>query len=218
MVHNSLKIGEDKKTIIELTTGCWLIELAELAGMSKRESGTIRGMLSGERDDARQAYGKFATRRERQFLCIGTINENEFLQDPTGNRRYWTVSLNNQTDADKVKAELTRDRDQLWAEADYFVRIKGEDLTLPKRLWGAAAVEQSSRRIVDPWESKLEALFQEADYMPQDRIYEALGMLTHQQNPAITRRVSGILTAMGLELCQKRLPGNRRERGYRRPA
>ncbi len=54
--------------------------------------------------------------------------------------------------------------------------------------------------------------------MPQDRIYEALGMLTHQQNPAITRRVSGILTAMGLELCQKRLPGNRRERGYRRPA
>ena len=215
---DSLKIGEDKKTIIELTTGCWLIELAELAGMSKRESGTIRGMLSGERDDARQAYGKFATRRERQFLCIGTINENEFLQDPTGNRRYWTVSLNNQTDADKVKAELTRDRDQLWAEADYFVRIKGEDSTLPKRLWGAAAVEQSSRRIVDPWESKLEALFQEADYMPQDRIYEALGMLTHQQNPAITRRVSGILTAMGLELCQKRLPGNRRERGYRRPA
>ena len=215
---DSLKIGEDKKTIIELTTGCWLIELAELAGMSKRESGTIRGMLSGERDDARQAYGKFATRRERQFLCIGTINENEFLQDPTGNRRYWTVSLNNQTDADKVKAELTRDRDQLWAEADYFVRKKGEDSTLPKRLWGAAAVEQSSRRIVDPWESKLEALFQEADYMPQDRIYEALGMLTHQQNPAITRRVSGILTAMGLELCQKRLPGNRRERGYRRPA
>ena len=86
---DSLKIGEDKKAIIELTTGCWLIELAELAGMSKRESGTVRGMLSGDRDDARQAYGKFTTRRERQFLCIGTINENEFLQDPTGNRRYF---------------------------------------------------------------------------------------------------------------------------------
>ena len=138
---DSLKIGEDKKAIIELTTGCWLIELAELAGMSKRESGTVKGMLAGDRDDARQAYGKFTTRRERQFLCIGTINENEFLQDPTGNRRYWTVSLNNQTDADKVKAELTRDRDQLWAEADYFVR-KGEDSTLPKHLWAAAAIEQ----------------------------------------------------------------------------
>jgi predicted P-loop ATPase len=214
---DSLKIGEDKKAIIELTTGCWLIELAELAGMSKRESGTVKGMLAGDRDDARQAYGKFTTRRERQFLCIGTINENEFLQDPTGNRRYWTVSLNNQTDADKVKAELTRDRDQLWAEADYFVR-KGEDSTLPKRLWAAAAIEQGSRRIVDPWEGKLEALFQEADYVPQERIYEALGMLTHQQNPAVTRRVSGILTAMGFELCQKRGEGGRRERGYRRPA
>lgn len=212
---DSLKIGEDKKAIIELTTGCWLIEFAELAGMSKRESGTVRSMLSGDRDDARQAYGKFTTRRERQFLCIGTINENEFLQDPTGNRRYWTVSLNNRTDADRVKAQLTRDRDQLWAEADYYVR-RGEDSTLPKRLWNAAAVEQESRRVVDPWEGKLEALFEGADYVSQECIYEALGMLTHQQNPAVTRRVSGILTALGLELCQKRLPGGRRERGYRR--
>lgn len=213
---DSLKIGEDKKTIIELTTGCWLIELAELAGMSKRESGTIRGMLSGDRDDARQAYGKFTTRRERQFLCIGTINENEFLQDPTGNRRYWTVSLNNRTDADTVKAQLARDRDLLWAEADYFVR-KGEDSTLPKHLWAAAATEQNSRRIVDPWESKLEALFETADYVPQECIYEALGMLTHQQNPQVGRRISNILTAMGLELCQRRV-GGKRERGYRRPA
>ena len=214
---DSLKIGEDKKAIIELTAGCWLIELPELAGMNKKEAGAVKGMLSGDRDDARQAYGRFTTRRERQFLCIGTINENEFLQDPTGNRRYWTVSLDNRTDADKVKADLTRDRDHLWAEADYFVR-KGEDSTLPKHLWDAATIEQGTRRIIDPWESKLEDLFEAKDYMPQDRIYEALGMLTHQQNPAVTKRVAGILTAMGLELHQKRLPGGRRERGYTRPA
>ena len=111
---------------------------------------------------------------------------------------------------------MTRDRDQLWAEADYFVR-RGEDSTLPKHLWAAAAIEQGSRRIVDPWEGKLEALFQQADYVPQERIYEALGMLTHQQNPQVGPRISNILTAMGLELCQRRVEG-KRERGYRRPA
>lgn len=48
-------------------------------------------------------------------------------------------------------AAVTRDRDQLWAEAAA-LEATGEPLTIAEGLWVSAAVEQKARREPDVWE------------------------------------------------------------------
>ena len=214
---DSLKVGEGKKNILELTEGIWIAELPELAGLGKKGLDEVKAQLSGERDDARKAYGKFTTKRERQFVFIGTINEEEFLQDPTGNRRYWTVTLDDNWDGDAAIAKTIRERDQLWAEADHYVS-QDEDSTLPKHLWEIAKIEQRSRRIADPWEGRLKRLLTDRDYVSRDDVYAELNMDTQHLNAQVGKRISGIMTAAGFKVVQPRVAGGGRERGYQRRA
>jgi hypothetical protein len=55
------------------------------------------------------------------------------LRDPTGNRRFWIAEVGRTRDA-----ELSKDVDQLWAEAEHYAS-KGEECNIPEELWGAAA-------------------------------------------------------------------------------
>ncbi len=51
--------------------------------------------------------------------CVFSMTCNDiggFLTDPTGNRRYWPVTVTQAIDPEKVKAS----RDQLWAEAFWY--------------------------------------------------------------------------------------------------
>jgi predicted P-loop ATPase len=48
-------------------------------------------------------------------------------------------------------AGVSADRDQLWGEAA-IAEAQGEALVIPEALWSDAAVQQSARMEVDPWE------------------------------------------------------------------
>ena len=81
---DSLVIGSDDKKVIELTAGKWLVEFAELDGMTKKEAGTIKHFISRQKDCARLSYARgYASERPRQFVLFGTCNESQYLRDPT---------------------------------------------------------------------------------------------------------------------------------------
>ena len=132
---DSLGIGDAQKEVIEATTGKWLIELAELSGMGKRDANAVKSMLSRMVDAARLSYGKLSTERPRQFVLFGSVNEEQYLRDPTGNRRFWPVTISGQLDPDEMRGHIERTRDRLWAEAAYFEAL-GESSTLPKHSVG----------------------------------------------------------------------------------
>ena len=105
-----LSLG-DKDAFMQMA-GKWFYELSELDSFKKADNTRIKAFLTSKTDTFRPPYGKHTVERPRQTILVGTTNEDQFLNDPTGSRRFVPVR------ATKVDiAWLTSARDQLWAEA-----------------------------------------------------------------------------------------------------
>lgn len=135
----------DGKGQMEALEGVWLYEVSELEGMSRADTSKVKAFVSRFVDRARPAYARYPENRPRQNVFIGTTNDDKYLRDMTGNRRFWPV----RTGVIDLVA-LERDRDQLWAEAAA-LEATNISIVLPERLWTAAAAEQADRLEDDPW-------------------------------------------------------------------
>jgi hypothetical protein len=142
-------LGLDKQEQQEAVQGVWIYEISELEGMRKADVTHVKLFLSKTYDSARPAYGRARVDRPRRCIFIATTNENSYLRDTTGNRRFWPVKV--------LRIDLgalARDRDQLWAEASQ-LEAGGEPLEIGASLWSAAAEQQSGRLEHDPWEDPI---------------------------------------------------------------
>jgi predicted P-loop ATPase len=199
---DNLEIGADTKRIIENTAGKWIVEVAELSGMNRRDVEHVKAMLSRQIDECRLAYDRKTTRAPRQFIMIGTTNASAYLLDDTGGRRFWPVKV-----ADVIYCDrLAHDRDQLWAEA-VAAEAKGEALFLPEELRPQAKEAQASRQIFHPWREKLETLLDGHDgIIAKDDIYAALGIETGRLNKTFAGEMANHLTQLGWTAARRRHP------------
>jgi putative DNA primase/helicase len=92
--------------------GVWIVEISELDSLARSEIASIKAYMSRTADWFRPPFGKRVIECPRQCVFAGTVNHTEYLRDETGARRFWPV-LCGSIDI----LALTRDRDQLWAEA-----------------------------------------------------------------------------------------------------
>lgn len=129
------------KTSAEKLRGHWLIEIAELAGMRKAELEAVKAFLSRTSDDYRPAYGTIVEHHLRQCVFIGTTNAPDgFLQDATGNRRFWPVPCRG--GGATPPWTLTEDHiTQIWAEA-LALRRADEPLYLTGEIAEEARIQQ----------------------------------------------------------------------------
>lgn len=97
----------------EQVQGMWLYEFAELTNFSKAEVGAIKAFISSKSDRYRVAYGATVSNFPRQCVLVGTTNENTYLRDRTGNRRFWPIPVRHVINTEWV----AKFRDQLLAEA-----------------------------------------------------------------------------------------------------
>ena len=90
----------------------WMIEWQELETfLGRRETSLVKSILSTQEDHLRKPYGRVDERMVRHFSIWGTTNQNEFLSDNTGNRRYLVVNVNQKIDLEYARIN----RDKLWA-------------------------------------------------------------------------------------------------------
>lgn len=103
------------KDAYEQLQGYWIIELSEMAATRKAEIEQIKQFISKQEDSYRAAYARRTQNHPRQCAFFGTTNDEDFLRDPTGGRRFWPVVV---TDAGRrLGRNLTPDVvDQIWAE------------------------------------------------------------------------------------------------------
>lgn len=205
----------DAKAQIELLEGVWFYELGEVEGLNRAEVNRIKAFASRMVDRSRMAYAHYSTARPRQAIFIGTTNDDKYLRDQTGNRRFWPVK----TGFIDIEA-LRRDRDQLLAEAASRER-QGESISLPEELWEAAAVEQAARLEEDPWLEKLSAERGRA-YGDVVRVFthellgETLQIAPAHQTQAHTKRLATLMRQLGWEAKKFNIAGQT-VRGYERP-
>jgi putative DNA primase/helicase len=139
------------KDSLEKLLGKWIVEMPELDGMSKAEVRKVKAFFTALCDTFRPAYGRRSADFVRHCVFGGTTNEDEYLKDATGNRRFWPVHC-----GEIALEALIRDLPQLWAEAYWRFKQGGE----VARYWPATAeekercrAEQELRFDADVWEA-----------------------------------------------------------------
>lgn len=142
---------ESKDSLQELS-GKWIIELAELSNVRKADTNALKNFLTRQDDTYRVPYGRLTRRFIRHCVFAGTTNDQEYMLDPTGARRYWPIECGPRIDAAKVK-EL---RDQLWAEA--YARMQSGERYWPETDENLTllAVEAAKREQVDTYTDKID--------------------------------------------------------------
>jgi virulence-associated protein E len=92
------------------------IELGELSAFSRGEVNQIKAFMSRSVDTYRTPYGRMPADFPRQCVFFGSTNNETYLKDETGNRRFWPVAYRPVVGRQVDLAGLEADRDQLWAE------------------------------------------------------------------------------------------------------
>lgn len=128
--------------------GKMLVEIAELDAFGKAETSKIKEVLTTPSDYYRKPYAREAGDYKRACVFVGTTNQDSYLGDETGARRFWPVRCGSID-----LAYIVAQRDQLFAEA--VARFKGGEPwhDMPRE---DAEREQEARRVVDEWEPIVE--------------------------------------------------------------
>lgn len=99
----------------------WINELGELEGTFKKaDINRLKAFLSESDDVLRQPYGRVMETYKRRTIFVGSVNEEQFLKDHTGNRRYWPLLIK------KILLPTNQEViNNAWAEA-WYSYISGE--------------------------------------------------------------------------------------------
>ena len=203
---NALANLRDKDSAQSLQ-GVWLMEIGELDALRGRAATEVKDFISRRTDHYRPSYGHFFVDRPRACVFAGTTNEHEFLFDASGGRRFWPVRVKFLR-----REDLTRDRDQIWAEAT----VAYED---GERWWpvGQDEAEQlayaaEQRYSVDPWEEHLAHFWlpqQRGDSFKMIDALNAVGVEKGRQTPGDSRRMGAILRRSGWQVFNSHRDGKK---------
>ena len=197
------------KDAAQLTTTTWIIELAELESLRKSESTQAKAFLSKQEEKFRAPYARAMERHARRCVFAGSTNHNEYLNDPTGNRRYWPVAVSEPD----INA-LREDRDQLWAEAYEAYRV---GVNTPHLWWltpeeyALAFAEAEERVATDDWASVVMGFWHKQgcpEVMTTGAVLiEGMALSLDKVNRASQMRAGQTLRSLGFERRRQRLNG-----------
>lgn len=101
---------KDKDHVIYLSQ-YWFIHLDELESLRSNDMAAVKSFITRSRISVRKSYGRHKTNFVRRASFLGSVNEDKFLSDITGNRRWLVFKVLFMDYMHKI------DPDKFWAEA-----------------------------------------------------------------------------------------------------
>lgn len=153
-----LVLGE--KDSYQNLQGIAVYEMGELDSLSKADITKIKLFISSRKDRFRASFDRRPKDYPRQVVFVGTTNEDHYLIDPTGNRRFWPVRVTRRVDIPWMSANM----DQLLAEAITYLDAGERFHPLPKEQDLYFTPQQEQRTVESAIESKL------CDFLQRDEV------------------------------------------------
>jgi predicted P-loop ATPase len=184
----------------------WLLELPEVDALFKanmREE--FKNLVSTRADSFRRPYDRYPSTLPRKFTFLGTTNAHNFLNDPTGNRRFIPLKL--PAGQEVNWRQLPHIRDRLWATA---LRKYQEGATYIYTSGEIKDMEEytSQFKVEDTWESEIESYVEGMPHVTVAQVLKGLGLDPAQQSSAHNSRAAEILRKIGWTQKRKRVNGN----------
>lgn len=186
-------LGSDHVRVSTHLRGKWLVEVSELSSFSRADASKLKQFISTPEEKYMPKYGRKEVTEPRTCLFIGTTNDDHYLRDPTGGRRFWPVKCG------AINLDwLVANRDQLFAEAV-------SEYQRTQRWWPEADFErqhiapiQEQRLEVDAWDEPVLGYLLGRDRLTMVQLAdEALGLKKDRFGVADQRRIANILRAAG---------------------
>ena len=132
---------DDPHAVDDIQVG-WIIEMEEFSAGRKSEINALKSFISRQCDTRRAAYERHAKQTPRHCVFCITVNDENFLRDQTGNRRYRILECKNtKEDFQRLSDELTDEYiGQVWAEvmtifkAEFSTSFDEKKLELPPEI------------------------------------------------------------------------------------
>lgn len=175
----------------------WFIEWGEIESVfRKKDISAVKGFLTCRQDNIRLPYGRSTLELPRPSIIVGSTNQDDFLNDPTGARRYWVIPV--PKSHGKIDIELLKkERDQLWAAA-YALYRKGEQWHLTDLEEAQATVIAKQFQSTDSWELEISGYLESRDRVTVSEILSnALGRELKDHGKPEQMRVADILRRLG---------------------
>lgn len=153
---DGLTLHEDDDDFKRLIRGKLVVEIAEMAGLSKADINHLKRSITRRTEEWIEKWKTQPSRYERRCMLFATTNEEQFLPpDETGNRRWLPVEVAG-LDRDRIAA----DRLQLWAEGAALWRqqrsITGKSGVLWAEAERLAAGLHQKYEATDLWEADIQ--------------------------------------------------------------
>ncbi len=198
-----MKASPENKDFDQTLQGLWCVEFAELDSFSRSDSARIKLQLSVREDYIRLPYSKRFERFPRQCVFIGTTNDDHYLKDPSGARRFWPIRCV-YADVEGIRSA----RDQLWAEAVFRHREGATWWEVPpetKEVQDARYLDDSWSEIVGPWLQNLVPRETTTTQILED----CIGIERGRHGRSEQTRIGALMKRLGWEHVRCRTPAGR---------
>ena len=150
LLKDGLTLRPDNPDSVRQATSHWMVELGELdATFRKSDIAALKSFLTSDRDIYRLPYARKNTSKPRQTVFFASVNDESFLSDQTGNRRYWTVQCESINFGHRI------DMQQFWAEVKTIYE-NGESWHLDRDQMGELNTHNQEFTAVDPIVEKVQ--------------------------------------------------------------
>ena len=139
----------ENKELAQRIQGKTCVEVGEMAGMTKKDADELKDFLTRKIDQWRPVYSREQVSAIRHCVFVMTTNNDVFLTDTTGNRRFACVDVRD-IDTDKIKADIM----QLWAEGKEIYASDG-GRKLHYEIEKSQEKNNLEHTVDDPWDDKI---------------------------------------------------------------
>ncbi len=192
----------------------WIHEWAEFEKLWRKSlRSEVKAFITATEDTFRVPYGRTTETFLRRFILCGTSNEEQFLKDPTGNDRFWIISVKQKINLE----QLEKERDAIWSAATHIVLnanpddvMKGKLWKLPEHLLEANRENTAKYEEIHEWEDTIQNLMEgegSCGILFPDKILEALDIEV-KDAPKHGNKINDLMTKLGWKRSKKRRTSN----------